>query len=191
MDTFRSSVTPTSSFVTAGTQAGITCPNNASDPISTPLGMMPCNLPIRGVGSFNTTLPRDAKQWSGRIDHMFNDSKDRLFGSITRSNLDQVLFGNPYVYPDFNTIQPSNSLLFNTNWTRTVSPTFVNEFSFSYVRVFGDALVNRPEVPGITVTGIEGYQVGWGPNAFVQNNFEWRDVASLTHGSHSLKIGGR
>ena len=190
MDEFRSSVTPTGSFVTAGDQVGVTCPNNASDPISTPLGMMPCNLPIRGVGAFNTTLPRDAKQWSGRIDHTFNDSKDRLFGSVTRSNLDQILFGSPFVYPDFNTLQPSNSLLFNTNWTRTVSPTFVNEFGFSYVRVFGDALVNRPEVPGISVTGIEGYQTGWGPNAFVQNNFEWRDVASLTHGSHSLKIGG-
>ena len=38
--------------------------------------------------------------------------------------------------------------------------------------------------------GIEGYQTGWGPNAFVQNNFEWRDVASFTRGSHNLKVGG-
>ena len=42
--------------------------------------------------------------------------------------------------------------------------------------------MNHPEVPGITVLGIEGYQTGWGPNAFVQNNFEWRDVASFTRG---------
>ena len=34
------------------------------------------------------------------------------------------------------------------------------------------------------------FQQGWGPNAFVQNNFEWRDAASLTRGSHSLKVGG-
>ncbi len=38
--------------------------------------------------------------------------------------------------------------------------------------------------------GIEGYQTGWGPNAFVQNNFEWRDVASFTRGAHNLKVGG-
>lgn len=76
------------------------------------------------------------------------------------------------------------------NWTHTFSPTLVNEFSASAIRVLGDALVNNPEVPGITVTGIEPIQTGWGPNAFVQINFEWRDVASLVRGRHSLKIVG-
>jgi hypothetical protein len=66
----------------------------------------------------------------------------------------------------------------------------VNEFGFATTRPFGEAKVNHPEVPGITVLGIEGYQTGWGPNAFVQNNFEWRDVASFTRGSHNLKVGG-
>jgi hypothetical protein len=66
----------------------------------------------------------------------------------------------------------------------------VNEAGASFTRPFGEAKVNHPEVPGITVIGIEGYQTGWGPNAFVQNNFEWRDLATYTHGSHTLKFGG-
>ncbi len=35
-----------------------------------------------------------------------------------------------------------------------------------------------------------GYQQGFGPNEFVQNSFEWRDVVTWTRGSHNLKIGG-
>ena len=66
----------------------------------------------------------------------------------------------------------------------------VNEASFSYVHVYGNLPLNRPDVPGIQVTGIERYQTTWGPNDFVQNNFEWRDVLSWTRSAHSLKIGG-
>jgi hypothetical protein len=78
---------------------------------------------------------------------------------------------------------------FVASWVHAAG-NFVNEFGFATTRPFGEAKVNHPEVPGITVLGIEGYQTGWGPNAFVQNNFEWRDVASFTRGSHNLKIGG-
>ncbi len=48
----------------------------------------------------------------------------------------------------------------------------------------------HPEVPGITIGGLTGYQQGFGPNEFVQNSFEWRDVVTWTRGSHNLKIGG-
>jgi len=147
---------------------------------------------VTGIGSFATSLPRDGLQWTARADNTFNKGNDRLYGSFNRTTLNQVLFASPFVYPDFNTIQPTYSMHFNMNWTHTFSPTFINEAGFSFTRPFGNAIVNHPEVPGITVTGggIEPIQTGWGPNAFVQNNFEWRDVASFTRGSHSLKIGG-
>ena len=124
-----------------------------------------------------------------RVDHSLNNNKDRIFGSFNRTTLHQVLFGAPFVYPAFNTIEPTYSDHFAVGWVHAAG-NFVNEFGFATTRPFGEALVNHPEVPGITVLGIEGYQTGWGPNAFVQNNFEWRDVASFTRGAHNLKVGG-
>ncbi len=188
---FPASITPTSGFTTAGTMNGTDCSTlpSPSDPITTEVGSIPCNLPVTGVGSFATGLPRNGFQYTVRVDHSLNNNKDRIFGSFNRTTLHQVLFGAPFVYPAFNTIEPTYSDHFAVGWVHAAS-NFVNEFGFATTRPFGEALVNHPEVPGITVLGIEGYQTGWGPNAFVQNNFEWRDVASFTRGAHNLKVGG-
>ncbi len=188
---FPASITPTSGFTTAGQMNGTNCAGlpSPSDPISTEVGNIPCNLPVTGVGSFATGLPRNGFQYTVRIDHSLNNNKDRIFGSFNRTTLHQVLFGAPFVYPAFNTIEPTYSEHFAAGWVHSAN-NFVNEFGFATTRPFGEALVNHPEVPGITVLGIEGYQTGWGPNAFVQNNFEWRDVASFTRGAHNLKVGG-
>jgi hypothetical protein len=156
---------------------------NSSIPIA-------CNLPVIATGNFATSLPRNGTQYTIRVDHTFNASKDRIFGSYNHTDLTQVLFGSPFVYPAFNTLEPTYSMHFALGWVHATK-NFVNEFGFATTRPFGTARVNHPEVPGITVQGIEGYQTGWGPNEFVQNNFEWRDVASFTRGTHNLKVGGR
>ncbi len=145
---------------------------------------------MTGEGTFNTTSPRRGLQWTGRLDHYLNGMKDRIYGSFNRTTVDKVLFGVPDVYPDFNTISPTNGMQFNTNWARSISSNMLNEAQFSWVRVYGNLPLNRPDVPGIQVTGIERYQTTWGPNDFVQNNFEWRDVVTWTRGSHTLKTGG-
>ena len=31
--------------------------------------------------------------------------------------------------------------------------------------------------------------MGWGPNIFVQNSFNWSDVVTWTRGAHSMKFG--
>lgn len=192
LKTFPSSVTPNQQFNTAGNMAGVNCSTLASPstPISTEVGNIPCNLNVTGVGGFATGLPRNGFQWTVRLDQNLRGSKDRIFGSFNRTTLHQVLFGNPSVYPGFNTIEPTYSVHFAAGWVHA-STGYVNEFGFATTRPYGEALVNHPEVPGISVIGIEGFQTGWGPNAFVQNNFEWRDVASFTRGSHNLKVGGR
>ncbi len=152
---------------------------------------IPCNLPVIQTGNFAISLPRNGFQYTIRLDHSFHENKDRIFGSYNHTNLTQVLFGAPFVYPAFNTLEPTYSMHFALGWVHVTKGGFVNELGFATTRPFGSAKVNHPEVPGISVQGIEGYQTGWGPNEFVQNNFEWRDVASFTHGSHNLKIGGR
>ncbi len=187
MKTFPASFVPNRDFKTAGQLLNANCSGSA--PISSPVGPIPCDLPVTGVGNYENTLPRDGFQWTARLDHHFNEGKDRVYASFNRTTLSQVLFGSPFVYPAFDTISPTNSLQFNANYTKIVSSNVLNEFGFSWVRPFGEADVNHPEVPGISVSGIEGYQTGWGPNAFVQNNFQWRDIISMTRDAHSMKLG--
>ena len=121
MSTFPASFSAERNFLTAGQLLDSSCSGSAA--IDSPVGAIPCNLPVTGEGTFNTTSPRKGLQWTARIDHHLNDSKDRIYGAINRTTVDKVLFGTPDVYPDFNTISPTNSLHFNTNWTRIVSPT--------------------------------------------------------------------
>jgi len=188
MSTFAASFNGDRNFRTAGQLLGSSC--SGATAIASPVGAIPCDLPVTGEGTFNTTSPRKGFQWTGRVDHYLNGGKDRIFGSFNRTSVDKVLFGVPDVYPDFNTISPTNTMHFNSNWTRVLSANRLNEASFSWVRVYGNLPLNRPDIPGIQVTGIERYQTTWGPNDFVQNNFEFRDVVTWTRGAHTLKSGG-
>jgi Carboxypeptidase regulatory-like domain len=188
MSTFPASFSAERNFKTAAQLLSAGC--SGSEAIASPVGAIPCNLPVTGEGTFNTTSPREGLQWTARGDHHMNGGKDRIYGSFNRTSVDKVLFGTPDVYPDFNTISPTNSMHFNSNWTHIASGGMLNEAAFSWVRVYGNLPLNRPDVPGIQVTGIERYQTTWGPNDFVQNNFEWRDVVTWTRGAQVMKFGG-
>jgi hypothetical protein len=188
MSTFPASFSADRNFQMAGQLLNASCSGSAA--IVSPVGAIPCNLPVTGEGTFNTTSPRKGLQWTLRGDHYLNSGRDRIFASFNRTNVDKVLFGTPDVYPDFNTISPTNNLHFNSNWTRVLSTNKLNEASFSWVRVYGNLPLNRPDIPGIQVTGIERYQTTWGPNDFSQNNFEFRDVVTWTRTAHTLKSGG-
>jgi hypothetical protein len=184
---FPASFAPDRNFQTAGQNLGVSC--SGATPIDSPIGAVPCNLPVTGEGTWNETSPRNGFQWTARLDHHLGD-KDRIYGSFSRTTTDKVGFGTPEVYPGFTASSPTSSMHFGTNWTRIISPNVVNETSFAWVRPWGELLNPHPDVPGVSVTGIQGYQVGWGPNEFVQNSFEWRDMLTMTRGSHTMKIGG-
>jgi hypothetical protein len=184
---FPASFVPDHNFRTAGQHLGIAC--SGATLIDSPAGAVPCNLPVTGEGTWNETSPRNGFQWTARVDHNIG-SNDRLYGSFNRTTTDKVGFGTPEVYPGFTAPSPTSSMQFNSNWTRIISPAVLNEATFSWVRPWGELLNPHPEIPGVSVTGIVGYQVGWGPNEFVQNSFEWRDVLTMTRGSHTMKIGG-
>ena len=82
---FPASITPTSLFSTAGQEANQDCSAlpSPSDPIVTEVGSIPCNLPVTGVGSFATGLPRNGFQYTVRVDHSMNDDKDRFSAPST------------------------------------------------------------------------------------------------------------
>jgi hypothetical protein len=190
---YPASIQPVANFSTAGSILGQNCGSLASPstPITTPIGPLPCNFNVYGDGNFSTTLPRNGLQWNARVDHTFNHDNDRLYGNIYRSTLDTILFNSPSVYPAFTEPSENYALYFNLNETHIFTPTVLNEFGGSYVRVFGNNLCDPCSVPGISVQGIEGFGQGWGPGQFVQNIYEWRDVVSINKGAHSLRVGAK
>jgi hypothetical protein len=188
---FPASFTPDRSFRTAGQILGSSC--SGDTPIDSPIGPIACNFPVTGVGSWNDTSPRNGFQWTARIDHHFHGGRDRLYASFNRTTTHKV--GNPgnpipEVYPGFTADGPTSSLQLNTNYTKLLSSNLVNEAQFSWVRPYGELENPHADIPGITVTGITAYQLGWGPNKFVQNSFVWTDVLTWTRGAHSMKFGG-
>ncbi|MCI0391427.1 MAG: TonB-dependent receptor [Acidobacteria bacterium] len=189
MSTFRDQLTATTVALTAGQVAGSTC--TGSTPITTPIGSLPCNFPMTKRGSFAQTLPRDGVQWNARIDHQFNNGKDRIYGNVYRTTNQLVTFGTPNVYPDFTTIQPQYTNYGNINHTHIFSPTLLNEMAVGATRAYGEAPLAHGEIPLINVPGIAAYGTGFSDATFIQNNFEWRDMMSYNRGSHSFKFGAR
>jgi hypothetical protein len=185
---FPASFTPDRNFRTAGQILGSSC--SGATPIDSPIGSVACNLPVIGTGTWVETSPRNGFQWTARLDHNFNGGKDRLYASFNRTTTDKVGFGAPEVYPGFTESSPTSSMQLNTNYTKVISSNVVNEMQFSWVRPYGVLENHHGDIPGISVSGIQGYQVGWGPNIFVQNSFNWSDVVTWTRGAHSMKFGG-
>ncbi len=173
---------------TAGSLLGSDCSGSAA--VSTPIGALPCDFPVTERGSFAQTLPRDGMQWTLRVDHNFNESKDRIYGSVARTTNQQVLFGSPSVYPAFTNMQEQWTAFANLNWTRIISTNVINEASWSWQHAEGDAPIGRGEIPRINVPGIVGYGQGFSDAVFIQNNQQWRNVTTWNKGSHSFKFGG-
>jgi len=184
---FPASFAPDRNFRTAGQVLGASC--SGATAISSPIGPIACNFPVSGEGIWNETSPRNGFQWTARLDHNFNNGRDRIYASFNRTTTDKVGFGVPEVYPGFTENSPTSSINLNTNYTKIISSNVVNEMQFSWVRPYGQLFNTHADIPGISVTGIAGIQVGWGPNIFVQNNFNWSDVMTWTRGAHSMKYG--
>jgi hypothetical protein len=162
----------------------------AASPVQTPVGLLPCNLPLTFNGSFAQTLPRNGLQWFGRMDYTFHDGRDRIYGSSGRTSVDQVAFGQPNVYPAFTAPSNEYTAYWNANYTHVFSPTILNEASWSGTRAWGTDPVSHGEVPLINVPGIASYGTGFSDATFIQNNQNWKDVLSINHGSHAFKTGG-
>ena len=140
--TFPAAFAPTSNFATAGALTGVDCSTlpSSSSPIMTSVGMAPCNMAVTGQGNLSTSVPRNGLQYSGRLDHNFNNNKDRLYGSIYRTTLHTVLFNTPSPYPAFTLPWDQYNEFMNINETHLFSPTIINEVGFSYVRTKGSGL---------------------------------------------------
>ncbi|MGH9629952.1 MAG: hypothetical protein ACRD7E_16665, partial [Bryobacteraceae bacterium] len=74
--------------------------------------------------------------------------------------------------------------------TATISPRFLNEFRFSYVRRNLDFPENDPTSPTAQILGF--FTVGGTaafPQSRIQNTFQWQNVSTAMLGRHSIKFG--
>lgn len=150
-----------------------------------PLGM-PCNLPLTGQAVFSFSTPRNGLQWNVRMDQIFANSKDRLYGNWIRMTVQPT---NTQARPAFGYIRPGYTDYAGLNWTHTFSPTVVNEAAIGFTRNLGYEPCANCRVPGMFIVGLQGFGDFWGPGLFVQNDFHWRDLVAFNRGKHALKAG--
>jgi hypothetical protein len=156
------------------------------------LGAYP--VPIYGTATLSQSAPIDQFRWSFKFDHNFS-SKDRLSATYLLENVHASLnFGggdNAFSPPLDN---PNRAQTLGIAWTHTLSPTVLNQFKIGYVRRtanFTDpGTTGIPEFFSIDPTNVSlGSGIGI-PQFFTENEFQYKDDVSITHGKHQIKFGG-
>jgi hypothetical protein len=138
--------------------------------------------------------------------------------------LDDWSQNNPYPVaqgganvPGFNALYTGRAQLLGLGDTKTLSPTTVNEFRFSYLRDSNDlgqpvggvgvSLASQgfevgagtpgivplsPKTEGVESVAFNSFTIGTNTNALRQtsNTFQWLDNFSKVIGTHTLKVGG-
>ena len=161
-------------------------PNNCSGG-QTSDGGVPCSLDVRQRTNLPVAVRDNGLQWNTRIDYT-PTSKDRFYGNYYRKTPDTL---GPNPRPAFN--QPNNfagiTNYANLDWTRTFTPTLVNDAAVGVTRISGLGSCSNCQVPGIFGTGLASFGDGFSPAEFIQNDFEWRDLLSYNRGKHAMKLG--
>jgi hypothetical protein len=159
-------------------------------------------------------IPRPANQeWDQvilKVDHQLSN-QDRLTGRYFIDHFDNAGTYDPanlltYRNPTLaSRVRVQNSML---GWTRTFSPTVLNDFHFSYNRIhsargpyfegvpsmqeLGVRLPLYPSLPSISQIEAVGF-FNIGDNleaAFIRNGFEWSNRTSWVKGRHTFQFGG-
>ncbi len=136
-------------------------------------------------------------RYTAKLDHKIGNN-DSLTGSYLYDNGDGVtqfagganLFG-----PDLPVHARGQNA--GITWSHTFSPTMLNQARISYTRHTADfpgsAAQNAAGIPAI-VTSVDAFQGGFGnsnnlPQLFTENEFNYKDDLSITHGTHNFKMG--
>ncbi len=151
---------------------------------------IPCDLPMVVEGRFKPSPARNGLQYSFRGDQYIGQ-KDRIYANYYSTNLDAEQINLRRGFGTF--FNNNNSSAIQANWTRSFTPTLINEFSFGRIRVEGNSAIQDDlpvNIPDISINfQNQGISPGWGPATFIQNNYNWRDVLSWVKGAHTLKFG--
>ena len=155
-------------------------------PRFTPLANLPANLPAIGTATMNRRVPRNGDQWNTRLDHNFNNTKDRFYAQVYRTTSNQLSVQDR---PNQEYLQPNDSTWVKADWTHTFSPNLVGEASFSIFEPWQNQPGNNLtlNIPGINVSGMSGFSgfIGW----FGQVNIQYKYLLSWSHRGHSIQMG--
>ena len=161
----------------------------------------------------NQTINRD--NYDIKIDHTF-DLRDTVFFRYSQHYTQQYVPG-PLPLPAVGSTNGSNNNYplkqFVAAYTRTLSPTLVNELRAAFTRLnilalqlnYGNNLADKIGIPGVNegdnllssglpFINLSGYpslgDSGARPAVIAMNNYQANDIVSWTKGKHSLRIGG-
>ncbi|MFN0166860.1 MAG: carboxypeptidase regulatory-like domain-containing protein [Bryobacteraceae bacterium] len=160
--------------------------------ISVPLG----DLTGAAAGKFNDW------QYSGRIDHRFND-KHTLLG---RYMVDDSLSSGTgqATPPGLTSLVPQDSYSLSVGVNSAFKPTLLNEFRVSYARFVSSNSADNPNagnIPSIEVPDLGLRQFNSGPartgiglaanlpQATFVNSYQIQDSVSVIRGGHTMKFG--
>ena len=149
---------------------------------------LPCGMPMILEGRFRPSPFRNGLQYNFRGDQYLG-LKDRIYGNYYAVELDSQIVNLREGFPLY--ANNNNTRALQLNWTRTITPNLINEASFGRIRVEGNdgQVEGLPlRIPNINIDQVQGIGAG-GPNTFIQNNYNWRNVVSWVKSSHTLKFG--
>jgi hypothetical protein len=148
-------------------------------------------IPIEvGAAQIPFAQPANFWYWTGRADHRLSD-RDNIGYRIQIDQRDQPnVTSNVGFATRFAASQTILGQNHAWNWTRTFTPTLINELRFSYVRRVLDFPENDPVTPTTSILGF--FTIGGlsnFPQGRTQNSFQWQNVTTKLMGKHSLKFG--
>ncbi len=146
----------------------------------------------------NTVNPRrqKAEQYNGRLDYHAT-SNDLIAFSTYQTPVYTTSFNGPARAANFwvnDRLNHAETLM----WTRTFSPTLLNEARLSASRWSWDEVKSNAQepwgLPQIAIDSLNGAEVqrlgAPGPGIFAQTTYNIRDTLNWVRGSHILKFGG-
>ena len=149
---------------------------------------------------FNNTV---ARQFNGRVDYSVTDADlvafSTYFVPVDTDSNDPAVWGNT-ARPVGDFTSERRNMVGTLLWTRTLSPTMINEARFNVTRWYFDEVASNPNQPwGLprawvnqavdTDNPLFSYGPGIGPGVFYQTTYNFRDMVTKVVNTHTLKIG--
>ena len=177
LQTGRPAIDPTSGF------KSLANPATGQPGISLPAGFL-----ALGNVSFAPAAYRNGQQFNGRIDHQLRPGKDTLYGAFYRTWADTL---NGGIRPAFDRGGHEFGTFISLNETHIFNPTMLNELRGNMIRVVGlSDFPPNAQIPSISITSVSGFSTNGYPSGYFQTSFNYKDVLSVIHGSHTWKFGG-
>ncbi len=177
LDKYRPPVYPTTGLVDLGSPA----------PGVRVIGP-PDGIPDIGTINYAMVNHREGNQFNGRVDQVLRGGNDKIRASYYMT---RIVPEYTYLRPAFDHTYPHRNQFFNVGYTRIISNQTLNELSFGWVRMHGEAGDPTPDAPNVSIAGgVNGFGVEfWHPIQFTQNNFEIKETLTTSRGRHNFRTG--